>query len=299
MEAIFLGTGAGVSSVKRGLACVVLRYQGYTLVFDCGEGTQRQMMLAKLGFGSRMKIFITHTHGDHILGLPGLLQTMSLLDRKREVEVYGPAGTRELVEAVARIANVNLRYPVRFFETKNGVVCKEKTFKVSARLMNHSVPNYAYLFAENKKPGKFHPEKARKLNVPEGPMWSRLQHGGAVRLPNGKVVKSLDVCDPPRQGVKIVYSGDTRPTRRMESFAENADLLIHESTFDEALSHRAKEDAHSTAKSIAMIAKKANVKRLVLTHISTRYDDPQPIFRQARNIFKASLVATDFLRLEI
>ncbi len=269
------------------------------MIFDCGEGAQRQMMLAKLGLSSRMKIFITHTHGDHVLGLPGLLQTMSLLDRREKVEVYGPPGVREIVETIFKISNVSLRYPVQFFETKNGIICKEKKFKISARLMNHSIPNYAYSFTENPKPGRFHPEKARQLNVPEGPMWSLLQHGQTVKLPSGRVVRSLEVCEPLRKGVKVVYSGDTRPTQKMTTFARDADLLIHESTFDEELSSRAREDSHSTPKSIALIARKAKVKKLVLTHISARYDNAALILRQAKTVFKPSMIAIDFQKLTV
>ncbi|MEM3737594.1 MAG: ribonuclease Z [Candidatus Bathyarchaeia archaeon] len=297
MEVIFLGTGAGVPSVERGLACIALKYEGQLILFDCGEGAQRQMMRAHLGFGRRMKVFVTHLHGDHVLGVPGLLQTMSLLDRREKLEVYGPEGLAKFIATVKDQLRFNLRYPLEVLEVGEGVACRGEGFKIQARWVEHTIPTLAYAFIEDKKPGKFHPEKALELQIPKGPMWHRLQHGRAVKLPGGRVVKPEEVVEPPSPGVKIVYSGDTRPCRCLTALAEEADLLIHESTFGDEFREAAEAELHSTPSQAATLAKKAKVKRLILTHVSARYRDPSILVSQAREVFESVEVAEDFMRV--
>lgn len=295
----FLGTSAGVPSVGRSLPSLTLRYGQWILMFDCGEGTQRQMMRARIGFSRPMKIFITHLHGDHVFGLLGLLQTMNLLGRERGLEIYGPVGLKGFLESAIDYSLAGLRFPLEIREISSGSTVREKNFKVKARLAKHSIPNLAYSFEEGKRPGKFHVEKALGLGIPKGPLWHKLQHGRKVRLPDGRIIEPNQVVDPPKPGIKIVYSGDTKPCRAVLELARGADLLIHECTFDDNLSERAETEYHSTPSGAATLALKAGVKQLVLTHLSTRYKDDKTLLEQARRFFPKTLTAKDLMRLEL
>jgi ribonuclease Z len=269
-------------------------------MFDCGEGVQRQMLLARGSLNRKMKIFITHMHGDHVLGLPGLLQTMALLNRERKLDVYGPPRINDFLEAVRETVPFALTFTVEIHEIeKPGVVCDEEEYRVEAIQSKHVIPSFAYAYVEKPRPGKFHPEKAEALGIQEGPAWGKLQHGQNVKTPNGRVVKPEEVMDKPRQGRKIVYTGDTRPFKLLEKFALGANLLIHDSTLGEELAERAKEYGHSTPIQAARAAKKAKVSKLVLTHISQRYEDTDKVLRQAKKIFKNTTVAEDFMKLDI
>jgi len=296
---VFLGTGGGVPTPERSLSSFILNYEGQILMFDCGEGTQHQMVKAKIGFGKETKIFITHLHGDHVLGLPGLIQTMSLLGRTKKLEIFGPKGLKEFLEASRTYIQFNLRFPVEIKEAKEGVIYKNKKFKVLARWAEHSIPNLAYAFVENKKPGKFHPEKALELGVPKGPLWHKLQHGKKVKLKNGRIIEPSQVVEPPKPGIKIVYSGDTKPCKNVLKLAKNADLLIHECTFDDSLAEKAEVEWHSTPTGVAELAKKASVKNLVLTHVSARYKNAKIFLEQAKKIFPNVRVAEDLMRIEL
>jgi len=300
LRIVFLGTAGSVPTPKRGLPALLVHRKGEQIMFDCGEGVQRQMIKAKAGFHRKMKIFITHMHGDHVLGLPGLLQTMALLDRERKLDVYGPPGIKRFLEDIRETVQFVLTFPVEIHEVHEaGVVCEEEEYVVQAVWANHVIPSLAYAFVEKPRPGKFYPEKAEALGVPEGPMWSKLQHGHKVKLPNGRVVKPEDVTGPPRPGRKIVYTGDTRPFRGFVKFAAGADLLIHDATLDHELAERAVEDGHSTPDQAAKNAKKAKVKQLILIHISARYEDTSILLQQAQKIFKNTQVAEDFMKIEI
>ncbi|MBX5326196.1 MAG: ribonuclease Z [Candidatus Bathyarchaeia archaeon] len=300
LQVIFLGTAGSVPTTQRALPAVVVKREGELLIFDCGEGVQRQMVRARVGFHKKTKIFITHMHGDHVLGLPGLIQTMSLLDRRKELEVFGPVGVKAFLDAVRQTVQFTQTFPILVQEiSEEGIVREEKEYTVEAAHANHAIPSLAYAFVGKPRPGRFSIEKAQRLGVPEGPLWSKLQHGENVRLTNGKTVKPRDVLGKPRQGRKIVYTGDTRPTKALVKLARNADLLIHDSTFDDELAERAREDGHSTPKDAAKIAKQSRVKRLVLTHISARYKTPDLLLSQARKIFKNVDVAEDFMRIDL
>jgi ribonuclease Z len=300
MRVIFLGTAGSVPTPVRSLPAVLLKRQNEQLMFDCGEGVQRQMIKAKVGFHRKMKVFISHMHGDHVLGLPGLLQTMALLDRQKKLEVYGPEGIRQFLECVRDSLQFGLTFPVEIHEVCGaGVVCEEKDYTVEAVLSNHVVFGLAYAFVEKPRPGKFYPEKARALGVPEGELWSKLQYGDKIKLANGRVVCSEEVVGSLRKGRKIVYTGDTRPFRGFAKFAVGADLVIHEATFDDALSEKAEVDGHSTPSQAAKEAKRAKAKKLVLTHISARYADAGVLLEQAQKFFRDTVVAEDFLVLEL
>jgi ribonuclease Z len=269
-------------------------------MFDCGEGVQRQMIKAKTGFHRKMKVFISHMHGDHVLGLPGMLQTMALLNRERKIDIYGPLGIKNFLECVKETVQFVLTFEVEIHEMESeGVICDEKEYYVQTVRSNHVIPSLAYAFVEKSRPGKFYPEKAESLGVPEGPLWSELQSGKSVKLSNGRVILPKEVMGKARTGRKVVYSGDTRPFGKFVRFTANADMLIHDATLGDELAERAKEDGHSTPTQAAEIAKKAKVKKLVLTHISARYDNAEILLKQAKKLFKNTVVAEDFMKLEI
>jgi len=295
----FLGTAASIPTKTRALSAVALKREGELFLFDCGEGAQRQMIIGKIGFNRKTRIFITHMHGDHILGLPGLLQTMSLLGRDKPLWIYGPQGIAEFIDAIKRTVRFALKFPVEVYEIEDGLICQEKEYEIRSAWAEHSVPSLAYALIEKPRPGKFNPERAISLGIPKGPLWSRLQRGEDVKLPDGRVVKPKDVLGPPRRGRKIVYVGDTRPSSVIADFAFGADVLIHEATFAEDLAERAEEDLHSTPSGAALVAKKANVKLLVLTHISARYGDPKVLLEEAKKNFSNVLIAEDFMSIDV
>lgn len=300
LRVVFLGTAGSVPTPKRSLPAVLIQRKGEQLMFDCGEGVQRQMMKAKTGFHKKMKVFISHMHGDHVLGLPGLLQTMALLDRERKLDVYGPSGIERFIEAIKETVQFVLTFPVEIHEIeKADVVCEEEEYTVQAVWANHVIPSLAYALVEKPRLGKFYPERAKALGVPEGPLWSKLQQAHRVKLSDGQVIKPEQVVGPPRLGRRVVYTGDTRPFEGFVKFAAGADLVIHDATLDDELAERAEEDGHSTSSQAAKYAKKAKAKRLVLTHISARYDDANILLEQAQKIFKNTQVAEDFMRIEI
>jgi ribonuclease Z len=300
LRVIFLGTAGSVPTPKRSLPAILVQRKGEQLMFDCGESVQRQMMKAKTGFHKKMKIFVSHMHGDHVLGLPGLLQTMALLDRERKLEVYGPSGIKRFIEAISETVQFVLTFPVEIHEIEEvGVVCEEEEYTVQAVWADHVIRSLAYALVEKPRSGKFYLEKAKALGVPEGPLWSKLQHEHNVNLPDGRVIKPEQVVGPPRPGRKIVYTGDTRPFKGFVKFAAGADLLIHDATLDDELAERAAEDGHSTPSQAAKDAKKAKAKQLILTHISARYDDTSILLKQARKIFEKTQVAEDFMKIEM
>jgi len=299
LRIIFLGTGGSTPSVHRNLPSIAVRRGAELVLFDCGEGTQRQMMFARVGFCRKMKIFISHMHGDHVLGLPGLFQTMSLLGRRHPLGIFGPKGICEFVDAVTETVEYNLTFPIEKKEVGEGLVYKGKEYEVLAVWADHGVPNLAYALVESERPGRFFPEKAEKLGVPRGKLWSRLQRGGTVKLGSGRVVKSSEVTGPPRPGRKIVYSGDTGPCGAVERLALNADLLIHDCTLDDELVEKALEQGHSTPSQVASIARRAAVKKLILTHISPRYEETKNLLEQAKKIFPNVQVAEDLMEIEV
>lgn len=300
LRIIFLGTAASVPTNDRSLPSIVIQREGDILMFDCGEGTQRQMIKAKIGLNRKMIIFITHMHGDHVLGLPGVIQTMSLLGRDKPLQIYGPPGVRDYLESIFKTVRFWLNFPVEISEIeREGTIYESRDYEVQAVWAEHSIQSLAYAFIEKPRPGRFHPEKAIALGVPKGPLWSTLQRGAEVTLPDGRIVRPLDIMEPPRPGRKIVYSGDTRPSERIIDLARNADVLIHEATLSDELAEKAEEEGHSTPSEAAQIALRANVKLLVLTHISARYADPKVLLEQARRIFLNTCLPNDLEVIEV
>ena len=300
IRVVFLGTSGSVPTLKRSLPSVVVQCQKELWMFDCGENTQRQMMQAKISFHKKLKVFLTHLHGDHVLGLPGVLQTMALMDRKEPVVVYGPPGIKDFLVCTKETLNFGLTFTVEINEIlSEGTILDEEGYTLTAARSNHAVDSYAYALVEMPRPGKFYPKKAQALGVIKGELWSQLQSGEEVTLPDCRVVKPKDVMGPPRAGRKIVYTGDTRPFEAFAKFAADADLVIHESTFDDSLAEKAAVDGHSTPSQAAQEAKAANAKRLVLTHISARYPDATLLLEQAKKVFANSILAEDFMELEL
>lgn len=300
LKVTFLGTSGAIPTLKRSLASIAIQCGNELLMLDCGEGVQRQMIHAKVGFHKKMKIFLSHLHGDHVLGLPGLLQTMALLDRKKSLDIYGPEGITTFLTCVQESLKFMLTFDVKVHEIHEaGVVCDEPDYIMESIWANHVTPTFSYAFLEKPRPGKFFPEKATALKIPKGILWSKLQHGESITLSNGKIVKTVEVSGPSRPGRKIVYSGDTKPFKEFVKFAANADLIIHEATFDDTLMDKAEVDGHSTPKQAALQAKHAKAKMLLLTHISARYVNGSLLLEQAKKVFANVSVAEDFLVLEL
>jgi len=300
MRLIFLGTSAAAPTLKRSLPATVLQCPTEQWLFDCGENIQRQMMASKISFHKKTKIFLTHLHGDHVLGLPGLLQTMALMDRRNPIQIYGPLGIKEFLVCCQQTLNFELTYQVEINEiVKPGVIVEEAGYIVEVVKSNHTIESYSYVFEEKPHPGEFFPEKAIALGLPEGESWSKLQKGETIVLSNGKTVNPDEVMGPNRQGRKIVYTGDTRPFEAFAAFAKGADVIIHDCTFDDALAVKAEVNGHSTSSQAADQAKAANAKMLVLTHISARYSYAEVLLEQAKKIFGNTVLAEDFFVLDV
>ena len=296
---IFLGTGGSWPTVKRNVSAIAVKRGGEILLFDCGEGTQRQIQKSGLSYMQIKSIFISHFHGDHFLGLPGLIQTMQLNDRKEPLTIYGPRGTSRIVEIVKNLGYFRPSYEIVGKDVDEGDEIRFNGYSVRPFRVKHNVPALGYVLEEDMRPGRFNKKKALELGIPEGPLFGRLQRGESIKLKDGRVITPDMVLGPPRPGRKVVYTGDTKPCDNVVEFARNADLLIHDATFLSDLEDIATEYGHSTARQAAEIAKEANVDKLVLTHISPRYMDERLIEKEAKEVFKNSIVARDFLKLEV
>ena len=300
IRVVFLGTSGSVPTLKRSLPSVVVQCPRDQWMFDCGENVQRQMMQAKVSFHRKMKVFITHLHGDHVLGLPGLLQTMALMDRKEPVQVYGPRGLKDFLVCTKETLNFGLTFPVEIREIlSEGTVFESEEVIVFSKRSNHTVESYCFAFVEKLRPGKFYPKEALALGVAAGELWSKLQGGESITLADGKVVKPSDVMGPPRPGRKIVFTGDTKPFEGFGQFAAKADLVIHECNFDDSLAEKAAVDGHSIPSQAAGQAKEAGAKLLALSHISARYPNAGLLLEQAKKLFSNTVLAEDFMELEL
>jgi ribonuclease Z len=294
----FLGTSAAQPTASRGLSGLAVRRGGELLLFDCGEGTQRQMIRYGTGF-DLAAIFFTHFHADHYLGAIGFLRTLSMLHRDTPLRLYGPRPARRLLEVMLFTGVDALSFEVEIHELAPGDAVRLAGAEVRTFATDHRMPSLGYALVEEPRPGRFHPDRAAALGVPPGPLFGELQHGRAVVV-GGRTVRSEEVVDPPRRGRTLVISGDTRPTEATVEAARGADLLVHEATFGDAELSRAHETLHSTAREAARIARAAGARALVLTHLSTRYDqDPSPLAAQAREEFGEVSVAYDGLVVEL
>ena len=291
MEITFLGTSSAVHSFERNHPSIVLKAFGEVMMFDCGEGTQRQLIYAKISPMKISKIFITHFHGDHILGLPGLIQSMNFRGRDKKLTIYGPKGLNVLKESIFSLGYCKIEFPIEFIEIGSEIVEKTEDYIIKSQEVNHLVPSLAYSIEELKKP-RFLRQKAIELGVPVGPAFGKLHNGQEVEI-DGKIIKPEQVLGPPRKGRKITYSGDTTPCEEMIELAKDSTLLIHESTYVREDSDKAEENYHSTSSDAASIAKKSNSKKLILTHISTRYQNTDQLLDEALEIFENTEIAKD------
>ncbi|MGE5688134.1 MAG: ribonuclease Z [Gemmatimonadota bacterium] len=294
-----LGTGAACPSVERNVAALAVAREGETLLFDCGEGTQRQMMRYGVSFAFR-EIFFTHYHADHMLGVTGLMRTMGLQDRTLPVTLYGPRGADRILGAAIGLGIERNRFPIEIREIAPGDRIAREEYDIVVFPTDHRADTVGYALAEHTRLGRFNPELARELGVPEGPLWGKLHKGETVELPDGRRVGPADLVGQPRRGRTVVYTGDTRPSPSVVEAARGADLLIHDATFGEEERARAVETGHSTAAQAAEVAREAGARRLVLTHISPRYTRDAPeLLAEAKAVFPESLVARDGLTLEV
>ncbi len=295
----FLGTSAAQPTIGRNLSGLAIRRERELFLVDCGEGTQRQMTKYATGFDVAAICF-THMHLDHWLGVVGFLRTLSMQERPEPLDLYGPRGLSRMVERYMAGPVERLSFDLRVQEVVPGERIRRDGCDLVPFATRHGVPSVGWALVEDARPGRFHPDRAAALGVEEGPMFGALQHGKAVTLPNGRVVTPLEVLDPPRPGRKVVVTGDTRPCQATIDVASAADLLIHDSTFGDAEAERAVQTDHSTAREAARLAREAGVARLVLTHLSTRYDrDAETLLAQAREEFGEVSVAHDGLTLEL
>jgi ribonuclease Z len=284
MQLVFLGTSSGAPTVQRGLSSIALIRGAELLLFDAGEGMQRNFIKAGLAMNKKMKIFITHMHADHCVGLLGLLQTMELQGREKNIAIYGEPRLEEFLRENMRIIGFRLTFDiiVRKIE-KEGVIVRERDYQVSCCQAMHSVPSFAYCLEEFDRPGVFNVTEARRLGIPEGDLYSKLQRGEDI-VYGGQTIRSSQIVGRPRKGRKIGISGDTRPTDRLARFFKDCDLLIFESTYSQDKQEKAMENGHSTAAEAATIAKKADVDKLLLTHFSARYDETSLLVKEASAI---------------
>ena len=297
MEIIFLGTSSAVHSYNRNHPAIILKAFGETFLFDCGEATQRQLIFAKVSPMKISKIFLSHYHGDHILGLPGLIQSMNFRGREKKLTIYGPKGLYDLRDALFNLGYSKIEFPIEFIEIDSETVESTDEYIIKSQHVNHNVPSLAYSIEELKKP-RFLREKAIELGVPVGPDFGRLHNGEEVEV-DGKIIKPEQVLGPRRKGNKIVYSGDTTPCEEMVEFAKDSTILIHESTYMTEDADKAEENFHSTSADAAEIAKASNSKELILTHFSTRYKKTDEMLKQAKDVFENTKLANDFMRIDV
>lgn len=296
MEIIFLGTGQAVPTEKRNHTAILLRREDERILFDCGEGTQRQFRIAKINPCKITRIFITHWHGDHVLGLPGLLQTLALNNYSKTLHVYGPAGTKKFFSLLLRTFVFKQKVRVIIKEIREGII-KERGFFVQAFKLNHGCPCFGYSFKEKDK-RKIDARALRKFGIKPGPIVGMLQKGKNIRL-GKRIIKAKDVTYI-KKGKKISIILDTALCKNCYKFAKDADMLICEATYLHELKDKALEYKHLTAKQAAIVAKKARAKKLILTHISQRYEyENKKIFLEAKKIFKNVILARDFMKIMV
>ncbi|WP_053219316.1 ribonuclease Z [Virgibacillus senegalensis] len=304
MDVIFLGTGAGLPSKERNVSSIALRMlqeQQSIWLFDCGEATQHQILHTTIKPRKIEKIFITHLHGDHIYGLPGMLSSRSFQSGETPVTLFGPKGLKEYIETSLRVSGTTLTYPLIVNEVKEGMLFENEQFRVSAKQLSHGIACFGYRIEEKSRPGELQPERLKAAGIEPGPIYQKIKENEEITLPDGRTVLRSDFIGPDKPGRIVTIIGDTRYLPELKEFAANSDLLIHEATFKGDNEELAYEYFHSTTRQAAKIAKTAGARKLVMTHISSRYqsDMEEQLLYEAREIFPASELAQDFHQVEI
>jgi ribonuclease Z len=306
MEVTFLGTSAGVPTRQRNVSAVALRLpeRGEAWLFDCGEGTQQQVLRSELKLSQITRIFITHMHGDHFFGLPGLLATAGMAGHAERVDVYGPPEIETFVRESFRLSEGRFGYPLTIHAVEEGLVYEDEDFAVTCRRLKHRIPAFGYRVTEAQRAGAFDVEKARSLGIPSGPVYGRLKSGEKVTLPDGRTFDGQEFCGPPKQGRSFVYCTDTIYCKSAVELARAADVLVHEATYAVCDQDLAERSLHSTTEMAARVALEAGVRQLLITHFSPRYApgaqvEPEELLREARETFPNTLMARDFFTYEI
>lgn len=305
MKLTFLGTSAGSPTAERNVSSIMLdlrQERGGLWLFDCGEATQMQMQKAKFSLAKLEMIFLTHLHGDHLFGLPGVLTTRSLMQNQSPLTLVGPKGIKQFIQTVIDISYSWLTYPLNIIELEqDGLVFEDNKFRVEAKLLAHRVPCFGYRIIEKDLPASLDIDKLKKDNIHIGSFYRDLKEGRTVTLEDGRIIHGKDYLETIRKGKKIAILGDTIPCQASIDLAQDVDLLIHEATQEQALEEKALERGHSTTVHAATIAKQAHARRLIITHISPRYNlnDKTKLVNEARNIFAPTEIATDFATFEV
>lgn len=306
MRITFLGTSAGVPTRSRNVSCVAFRpaQRGEVWLFDCGEGTQHQLLRSDLNISQITRIFITHMHGDHVLGLMGLLATCGMSGNARAIDIYGPRPIADYVREVSRRTQFQTNYPLEVHEVREGLLFEDDEYTVACAPLKHRLPAFGYRVEEKDRTGHFDVERAKELGIPPGPLYGRLKRGERVALPDGRTFEGADFLGPDLKGRVVVYCTDTTYCRSAVELARGADLLIHEATFAEADEGLAVRSTHSTAAMAARVAREAAARRLLITHFSPRYfpgnqTEPEDLLREARAVFPQTEMARDFLSVEV
>jgi ribonuclease Z len=304
VEVFFLGTGAGIPAKLRNVTSIALKLleERRTIwLFDCGEASQHQILHTSIKPGRIEKIFITHLHGDHIYGLPGLLASRSFQGGDSKLTVYGPKGIKEFVDISLSVSGTYLKYPLEFVEIEEGVIYDDDQFSVEARLLDHGITSFGYRIVEKDRPGTLLVDKLQNLGIKPGPIYKKIKEGEPVLLQDGTFLPADDFLDTPQKGRVVTILGDTRKCENAGILALDADLLVHEATFSSNEGKLAYDYYHSTTTHAAEIAKQANVKKLCLTHISSRYDRnaAEQLLAEAQGIFQNTEIAEDFKSIDI
>lgn len=299
MQLQFLGTGAGMPSKERNVTSIALKLLdeiGSIWLFDCGEATQHQILQTSIKPRRIDKIFITHMHGDHIYGLPGFLGSRSFLGGDSPLTIYGPAEVKDFIEAAIRYSKTHLTYPIDFIEVREGVVFEDEHFTVHAKKLQHVIDCYGYRVEQKDLPGQLLVDKVQAQGVPRGPLYGELKEGRDITLENGHIVRATDVLSAPKKGFTVTVLGDTKYCAASIDLAREADIVVHEATFDSSTAELAASYGHATNIEAATIAKKANAKNLILTHLSARFlkKDVERLVEESRTVFSRTYAAEDF-----
>ncbi|MBJ7896832.1 ribonuclease Z [Bacillus atrophaeus] len=305
MELLFLGTGAGMPAKSRNVSSIALKLleeRRSVWLFDCGEATQHQILHTSIKPRKIEKIFITHMHGDHVYGLPGLLGSRSFQGGEDELTIYGPKGIRAFIETSLNVTATRLTYPLTIIEIEEGVIFEDDQFTVTAKPVIHGVPAFGYRVQEKDMPGALKADLLKEMKIPPGPIYQKIKQGEEVTLEDGRVINGRDFLDEPKKGRVVAFSGDTRVCSNVKELAMDADVLVHEATFAKGDDKLAHDYFHSTTEQAAKTAKEAGAKKLILTHISARYQGEaslQMLLTEAEDIFPGSMTAFDFLEIDV